>query len=105
MDNFRSKCPRSAEESRYGPAVHKQVLAALTLVIGLSLAFSGASCVTCPAGQQSCGNANASGDAGSSGDDDQCALLTAMKTCMDAFCKTASNPYCTCYKLGKDLTT
>jgi hypothetical protein len=74
----------------------------------LALALSAASCgPTCPAGQQSCGNSNPSlGDAGATGyDADTCGLLTAMKTCMTAFCATASNPFCTCYERGFDLTT
>ena len=85
--------------------MNKQVFAALTLGLASSLALSSTNCTTCPAGQQSCGNANP-GSAGADGDDDaQCPLLTAMRSCMDAYCKTASNPFCTCYKRGFDLTT
>ena len=86
--------------------MHKQAIAALLLgALGFSL--SSASCVTCPAGQQSCGDAGATGsDAGATGTDEvKCDLLTAMRSCMDAFCKTTTNPFCTCYKRGYDLTT
>ena len=31
--------------------------------------------------------------------------MTALKKCMTAFCATATNPFCTCYKRGYDLTT
>lgn len=91
--------------------MYKRALAVLSFVFGSSLALSGASCgPTCPAGQQSCGNSNASaggsGDAGASGyDGDTCGLLTALKKCMTAYCATASNPFCNCYKRGYDLTT
>ena len=86
--------------------MNKQVYAALTLGLALTFAFGSANCTTCPAGQQSCGTANANGNAGASDDDEsKCALLTAMRSCMDAFCKTASNPFCTCYKRGYDLST
>lgn len=75
-------------------------------LFGFSLALSSASCVTCPDGQQSCGNSNPSAEAGASGTDDvECDLLTQLRNCMDNFCKTASNPFCKCYKLGFDLTT
>jgi hypothetical protein len=86
--------------------VNKQVFAALWLGLCLSLVLSSTNCVTCPDGQQSCGNSNASGSAGADGDDDaMCPLLSAMRDCMDTFCKTATNPFCTCYKRGFDLTT
>ena len=73
----------------------------------MGLALSSASCVTCPAGQQSCGTSNPGGDAGASSSDDDvtCDWLTAMRSCMDSFCKTAQNPFCTCYKRGFDLAT
>jgi hypothetical protein len=83
--------------------------AALALTFGLALTLNSASCgPTCPAGQQSCGNSNPSASAGSSGDagasdPSTCGLLTAMTSCMKAFCAGASNPYCTCYKRGFDL--
>ena len=87
----------------------KQAISALSLSFGLSLVLSSASCgPTCPAGQQSCGNSNPSpnGDAGASGyDGATCGLLTALKKCMTSFCATTSNPFCTCYKRGYDLTT
>ena len=82
----------------------KQVFTALLLAIGSSLAFSSASCgPTCPAGQQSCGTANASADdAGASASDaTTCDLLTALKTCMKAFCATTTNPFCTCFNRGQ----
>jgi hypothetical protein len=86
--------------------VYKQAFAAL-LLGALSFALNSASCVTCPKGQSSCGDAGvASGDAGATGFDAvECPLLTAMRSCMDSFCKTTTNPFCTCYKRGFDLTT
>jgi len=83
--------------------VYKQAFAAL-LLGALSFAITSASCVTCPKGQTSCGDAGATGSGGS-GDAVKCPMLTAMRTCMTAFCQTATNPYCTCYKRGYDLTT
>lgn len=79
-------------------------------MFGLALASSSASCgPTCPAGQQSCGNSNPAASAGSSGDagaagSATCGLLTAMKTCMTAFCAGALNPFCTCYTRGVTLS-
>ena len=32
-------------------------------------------------------------------------MLSALKKCMTAYCATASNPFCTCYKRNYDLTT
>jgi hypothetical protein len=80
---------------------------ALSLAIGLSVALSSASCGTCPAGQQSCGKSNAGpSDASASGfDSASCGVLSALKKCMTSFCATTSNPFCTCYKRGFDLTT
>ena len=88
--------------------MQKQAFAAFTLGLGLLVAIGSASCgQTCPAENPNCGNANpGSGEAGATGSDDtKCDLLTAMRSCMDSFCKTASNPFCTCYKRGLDLTT
>jgi len=87
--------------------VYKRVFTVLSFVFAASLAFSSANCgPMCPAGQQSCGNSNASAgssnDAGSAG---SCGLMTALKKCMTAFCATASNPFCTCYKRGYDLNS
>lgn len=83
----------------------KQSFAALSLGLALSLALGSTNCVTCPDGQQSCGTANGSGNAGADGEETTCALLTAMRSCMDAYCKTTTNPFCNCYKRGFDLTT
>gem|GEM_PF-1078197 len=82
----------------------------LGLGLGLVLALASASCgPTCPAGQQSCGTSNpgvagGGGDAGASSGS-TCDLLTAVRSCMDAYCATATNPFCTCYKRGYDITT
>jgi hypothetical protein len=77
----------------------------LSLSFGLGLALSSASCgPTCPHGQQSCGSSNSSGGA-EAADPAKCELLTAMQSCMTAYCKTASNPFCGCYNQGKFLTT
>jgi hypothetical protein len=82
--------------------VNKQVFVALSLSIGLGLAFSSASCgPTCPAGQQSCGS-----DAGASSTEVvTCDLLTQFSSCMTSYCKTASNPFCTCWNRGFDVQT
>ena len=67
--------------------------------------FSIANCgPTCPDGKQSCGSAY-DNDAGSSGTDDTttCDQLTTLRACMDAFCASTSNPFCTCYKRGYDI--
>ncbi len=61
---------------------------------------------TCKAGEASCSTNNgSSGDAGANSDPTPttCAELTALKSCMDAYCKTADNPFCTCWKRGYDL--
>jgi len=85
--------------------VYKQALVALTF--GVVFALSSASCgPTCPAGQQSCGNSNPSAAAGSASDAGAtCGLLTKFNRCMTAYCATASNPFCKCYKRGFDITT
>jgi hypothetical protein len=87
--------------------VRQRAFSALLLAaIGLSFAFGSVNCVTCPNGQQSCGNSNPTGDAGDSGtSEDSCDYLKAMRSCLDDFCKRESNPFCTCYKRGFDLTT
>lgn len=82
-----------------------------TLVFALALAFaavlSTASCgPTCPTSEPNCGTANGAnaGTAGSSEvEPTTCAQLTAVRKCMDAFCASATNPFCTCYKLGFDI--
>ncbi len=83
-------------------------MSALFLIFGFSFLISSTSCVTCPAGQQSCGDHNerSSADAGDSGESEtNCDYVKAIRSCMDAYCKTASNPFCTCYKRGFDLST
>ena len=86
--------------------MYKRLFTLLPFAFGAGLALSSANCgPMCPAGQQSCGNSNAS-VAGSSGADagsSTCGLMTALKKCMTAFCATATNPFCTCYKRGYDL--
>ena len=84
--------------------MYKQALTALAIAFGSMLSLSSASCGTCPAGQQSCGTANASPTAGAAGSDSAatCDLLTALHKCMTAFCASASNPFCTCYKRHDD---
>ena len=92
--------------------MYKEIVAAGFFSFGLALAFSSASCgPTCPKGQQSCGNSNSSADSSSAGATASgaasCEYLTAWRSCMDTFCKTASNPFCKCYRqqLHRDLTT
>ncbi|HKO46465.1 MAG TPA: hypothetical protein VJV79_02000 [Polyangiaceae bacterium] len=85
--------------------MYKQALSAWLLVCGSSLALSSASCGTCPDGQQSCGTANNGANiAGASSSEAPCELWTAFRTCMTSYCKTASNPFCTCYKRGFDIS-
>ncbi len=83
----------------------QRALAAFLLSVGLSLAFSSASCETCPKGQQSCGDSYAAAAGADGSNSASCELLTAMRSCMDTFCMTASNPFCDCYKQGRNLTT
>ena len=88
--------------------MYKRALSAWLFVCGSSLALSSASCGdTCPAGQQSCGNANPGPNSAgaTSTDEASCDLLKAFRSCMTAFCKTTSNPFCTCYKRGFDIAT
>jgi hypothetical protein len=78
--------------------------------IGLASAFLvAAGCgPTCPANEPNCGTSNGSiaGAAGtSSSGSGSCAALTALKSCMDGFCATQTNPFCTCYKRKLDLST
>jgi hypothetical protein len=80
---------------------------AIVVSLGLGIALGSASCgPTCP-GQQSCGTTSGSsaGAAGSAGSSSSatCAYLTTVQNCLDAFCKTTSNPFCTCYTRGFDL--
>ena len=84
----------------------RQLLALFACVALLGLALDTASCgPTCKAGEASCGSTNGSGDAGDSSDPTPttCAELTALKACLDAFCKTDSNPFCTCWTRGYDI--
>ena len=80
---------------------------ALFITLSLGALLSSTSCgPTCPAGEQNCGTPVGS-TAGAAGSDDDgtttCAQLTALRTCMDSFCATADNPFCTCYKRGYDI--
>ncbi|MEO7032522.1 MAG: hypothetical protein ABI548_01720 [Polyangiaceae bacterium] len=73
----------------------------------LGLALDTASCgPTCKAGEASCGSANGSSAAAGAGSDPTpttCDELTALRQCMDAFCKTESNPFCTCWTRGYEI--
>jgi hypothetical protein len=83
--------------------VHHQAVVAFALALGFGFALSTASCgPTCSGGAQSCGTTNAStaGAAGSTEDTTTCDQLSALRACMDSFCATASNPFCTCYNRG-----
>jgi hypothetical protein len=85
--------------------VIRKLLLPLAVLVPLCLVLSAASCgPTCP-GLQACGTTNAGGgDAGSSSSDPTtCDQLTALQTCMTAFCKTTDNPFCSCYEKGFDL--
>ena len=87
--------------------------------LGLGFVLNSVSCgPTCP-GLQSCGtssesNAGSTSNAGSASNAGSpssagaasgatCAYLTTVRDCLTAFCMTASNPFCTCYKRGFDL--
>ena len=91
--------------------MHHQALVAFALTLGLGFALSTASCgPTCKNGAQSCGTQNGSAAGDSSTTEDAgtsnnatCAYLTTVRGCMDAFCGTTSNPFCTCYKRGYDI--
>ncbi|MEO8905553.1 MAG: hypothetical protein ABI488_23805 [Polyangiaceae bacterium] len=84
----------------------RQLLALLACAALLGLALDTASCgPTCKAGEASCSTNGSSGDAGASSDPTPttCDELTALTACLDAFCKTESNPFCTCWTRGYDL--
>ena len=84
----------------------RQFLALFACAALVGLVLDTASCgPTCAAGQTSCGSSNPGADAGASGDPNPttCPELTALRDCMDAFCKTADNPFCTCWKRGYDI--
>ena len=103
------------------PPVLPRVSTASLILLGFGALFSSASCgPTCPGNEPNCGTSNpgaagagagtsnagaAGGGAGGSDDASPttCAPLTALRTCMDAFCAQASNPFCTCYKRGYDI--
>lgn len=65
---------------------------------------------TCPANEPNCGTANSStaGAAGAAGAQStaSCSQLSALKSCMNAFCAAAplTNPFCKCFKVGYDLS-
>jgi hypothetical protein len=86
--------------------VIRRFLALFAGVTLVALALDTASCgPTCKAGEASCTSSGSSGDAGASSDPNptSCSQLTALRTCLDAFCKTADNPFCTCWKRGYDI--
>jgi len=72
------------------------------VALGLALSGAGACGPTCGT-ERNCGNTNSS-SAGRSGTP-TCDQLTALRTCMDSFCATNTNPFCTCYKRGYDLSS
>lgn len=86
-----------------------QTCTAFALALGLVLTLASASCgPTCPPGQQNCGTSNPGNAAGSddgAGNGSTCDFLTAVQSCMNSYCATATNPFCTCYKRGYDITT
>ena len=84
----------------------RSFLLPLVFGLGLSALLSSASCSdACPAGQTSCGDANAAGAAGSS-TAVTCPLLTAFTNCLETFCASNSNPFCVCYNNEhRDLNT
>jgi hypothetical protein len=90
--------------------VTRKLLLPFALLVPLCLALYTSSCgPTCP-NLQPCGTTSgATGDAGSSSaggtstDTTTCDQLTALQTCLTAYCKIADNPFCDCYKRGFDL--
>lgn len=90
--------------------MNTRALLFLSTFFGLGTGLGTASCgPTCPANEPNCGTSNGSiaGAAGSSSSSDgaTCDALTALRSCMDAFCASATNPFCTCYKRQHDLST
>ncbi|MEP7052945.1 MAG: hypothetical protein ABJB12_21445 [Pseudomonadota bacterium] len=84
----------------------RQFLALCAGIALAGLALDTAACgPTCAPGQASCSSGNANGDAGASSDPTptSCPQLTALRTCLDAYCKSADNPFCTCWKRGYDV--
>ncbi len=73
--------------------------------LGLSLLLVNASCTgLCGLGAD-CGTENASdGAAGAAGSAATCPQLEALTDCLDAFCASAQNPFCTCYNQDRDLS-
>ena len=89
----------------------QKLLLPVALAVPFGLALNMASCgPTCPT-LEPCGTTSASaGDAGSSsagtsGSATTCAQLTALQSCLNSFCQSADNPFCTCFKRGFDLGT
>jgi len=71
------------------------------VLLFFTLAVASAACgPTCPDGQQSCGTpaTGSAGSAGATSSSSECAALTSLRACLDAFCATADNPTCSCYK-------
>ena len=101
------------------PAVSRKFPIVVACSAGLGFVLGVVSCgPTCPYGQQSCGSSNPSagaastaGAAGAAGagssdiDPTTCDQLDALRACMDAFCASASNPFCTCYTRKYDIST
>jgi hypothetical protein len=73
------------------------------LGVPLCLALDTASCGPTCGTLLSCGTSSGTGDAGANGSATTCPQLTAQQDCLTAFCQTADNPFCTCYKRGFDL--
>ncbi|MEI9940260.1 MAG: hypothetical protein WDO69_23830 [Pseudomonadota bacterium] len=84
--------------------MYKQAFSALSLSLGFALALSNCG-PTCPPGEQNCTTSNASAGAGGDAGATTCDLLTAVQSCMSAYCATTSNPFCTCFQRKYDIDT
>ena len=79
----------------------RKIVASFALAGLVALALDTASCgPTCKPGEASCGTDGTS-DAGTV--TSTCPQLDAIHACLDVYCKTASNPFCTCWSKGYDL--
>src|SRR3954471_12025666 len=81
----------------------------IAIAFGLPSALGALSCgTTCPGKEPNCGTTNGSsggsiagaGGAAGASSTASCSQLTAFRSCMNAFCATATNPFCTCYTRG-----
>ena len=86
--------------------MNRSVFVPVLLGLGLSVLLVNASCSDICGSAAECGDENANaGAAGSGGGATTCPQLTALTDCLEAFCASAQNPFCTCYTQKKDLSS